>query len=158
MVRIKQAVKRGNCRFGEGKIRRRASFQDETENLTLPISSFTISPLRGDAHKKARPVLKKRFKYRRGKLALIEIRKYQRSTELLLGKVAFQRLVREISQTFAPGLRFQPSALLALQEASETYLAEVFDDMNLCAIHARRVTILPRDMQLALRIRGDKFF
>lgn len=85
-----------------------------------------------------------------------EIRKFQRNTNLLIGKISFQRLVREISHNFVPYLRFQPTALLALQEAAESYIVSLFDDMNLCALHARRVTIMPRDMQLALRIRGEK--
>lgn len=99
--------------------------------------------------------VKKPKRYRPGNLALKEIRKYQRSTELLLRKMAFQRLVREISQHFKLDLRFQTNALLALQEAAEAYLVGLFEDMNLCAIHARRVTILPKDMHLAIRIRGD---
>ena len=102
-----------------------------------------------------RPV-KKRSRYRPGALALKEIRKFQRNTNLLIGKIIFQRLVREISQNFAPELRFQPTALLALQEATESYIVSLFDDLNLYALHARRVTIMPRDIQLALRIRGEK--
>lgn len=98
--------------------------------------------------------VKKPRRYRPGSLALKEIRKYQRSTELLLPKLAFQRLIREISQQFSFGLRFQTNALLALQEAAEAHLASLFEDMNLCAIHARRVTVMPRDLHLATRIRG----
>jgi len=88
-------------------------------------------------------------------LALREIRKYQKSTELLLRKLPFQRLVREIAHIFQNDLRFQSTAILALQEASEAYLVSLFEDTNLCAIHAKRVTIMPKDMQLARRIRGD---
>lgn len=94
--------------------------------------------------------------YRPGTVALREIRRYQKSTELLVRKLPFQRLVREIAQEFKPDLRFQSTAVLALQEATEAYLVGLFEDTNLCAIHAKRVTIMPRDMQLARRIRGDK--
>ena len=87
---------------------------------------------------------------------LSEIRKYQKSTELLIRKLPFQRLVREIAQDFKTDLRFQSSAILALQEASEAYLVGLFEDTNLCAIHAKRVTIMPKDIQLARRIRGER--
>ena len=82
--------------------------------------------------------------------------KYQKSTELLIRKLPFQRLVREIAQDFKTDLRFQSHAVLALQEASEAYLVGLFEDTNLCAIHAKRVTIMPKDIQLARRIRGER--
>jgi histone H3 len=100
--------------------------------------------------------VKKPHRYRPGTVALREIRKYQKSTELLIRKLPFQRLVREIAQEFKTDLRFQSSAVLALQEASESYLVGLFEDTNLCAIHAKRVTIMPKDMQLARRIRGER--
>uniref|UniRef100_A0A8C1JU95 Core Histone H2A/H2B/H3 domain-containing protein n=1 Tax=Cyprinus carpio TaxID=7962 RepID=A0A8C1JU95_CYPCA len=78
------------------------------------------------------------------------------STELLIRKLPFQRLVREIAQDFKTDLRFQSSAVMALQEASEAYLVGLFEDTNLCAIHAKRVTIMPKDIQLARRIRGER--
>ncbi|CAK8676380.1 unnamed protein product [Clavelina lepadiformis] len=87
---------------------------------------------------------------------LREIRRYQKSTELLIRKLPFQRLVREIAQDFKTDLRFQSSAVMALQEASEGYLVGLFEDTNLCAIHAKRVTIMPKDIQLARRIRGER--
>jgi histone H3 len=90
-------------------------------------------------------------------VALREIRQYQKSTVLLLRKLPFQRLVREIAgQQSSLTLRFQGSAVLALQEAAESYLVGLFEDTNLCAIHARRVTIMPKDIQLARRIRGER--
>ncbi|CAH2018696.1 unnamed protein product [Acanthoscelides obtectus] len=79
-----------------------------------------------------------------------------KSTELLIRKLPFQRLVREIAQDFKTDLRFQSSAVMALQEASEAYLVGLFEDTNLCAIHAKRVTIMPKDIQLARRIRGER--
>ena len=77
-------------------------------------------------------------------MALREIRRFQKSTDLLIRKLPFQRLVREIAQDFQSNLRFQGTAILALQEASESYLIALFEDTNLCAIHARRVTIMPK--------------
>lgn len=95
---------------------------------------------------------KKKRRYRPGTVALREIRRYQKSTELLLRMRPFQRLVREVAQDFKQDLRFRPDALLALQEASEYMLVHCFEDANLCAIHAKRVTIFTKDLQLALRL------
>ena len=100
--------------------------------------------------------VKKTHRYRPGTVALREIRRYQKSTDLLIRKLPFQRLVREVAQEIMRDLRFQSTALLALQEASEAYLVGLFEDTNLCAIHAKRVTIMPKDMQLARRIRGER--
>lgn len=111
------------------------------------------------AARKGAPVsggVKKPHRYRPGTVALREIRRYQKSTELLIRKLPFQRLVRELAQEFKSDLRFQSTAILALQEASEAYLVGLFEDTNLCAIHAKRVTIMPKDMQLARRIRGER--
>ena len=85
-------------------------------------------------------------------MALREIRHYQKSSALLIRKLPFQRLVREIAQDFKTELRFQSAGILCLQEAAEAYLVGLFEDTNLCAIHAKRVTITPRDLQLARRI------
>jgi histone H3 len=100
--------------------------------------------------------IKKPHRFRPGTVALREIRKYQRTTELLIRKLPFQRLVREISNDFKQDMRFHSQALLALQEAAEAYLVGLFEDTNLCAIHAKRVTIMPKDLQLARRIRGER--
>ena len=100
--------------------------------------------------------VKRPHRFRPGTVALKEIRRYQRSTELLLRKLPFQRLVREIAQEFRQELRFQSTAILALQEAAEAYLIGLFEDTNLCAIHAKRITIMPKDIQLARRIRGER--
>ena len=88
--------------------------------------------------------------------ALREIRRYQKSTELLIRKLPFQRVVREVAGVVSiiPGLRFQSSAIGALQESVEAYLISLFEDTNQCAIHAKRVTIQIKDMQLAGRLRG----
>jgi histone H3 len=100
--------------------------------------------------------VKKPRRFRPGTLALREIRRYQKSTELLIRKMPFQRLLREVAGTIRNDLRFQSTALLAMQEAAEAYLVGLFEDTNLCAIHAKRITILVKDMQLARRIRGEK--
>ena len=96
-------------------------------------------------------------RYRPGTVALREIRKYQRSTELLINKAPFRRLIREIALYVDNQKRFQETALDALQEASEAYLVDLLADTNLCAIHAKRVTILPKDIKLSRRIRGMVF-
>ncbi|XP_072304441.1 histone H3-like centromeric protein A [Eucyclogobius newberryi] len=97
----------------------------------------------------------RRRRFRPGTKALQEIRKYQKSTELLLRKGPFSRIVREICQSHSrDSYRWQVYALLALQEAAEAFLVMLFSDANLCAIHAKRVTLFPRDVQLARRIRG----
>merc|ERR1712087_419551 len=100
--------------------------------------------------------VKRAHRFRPGTVALRHIRKYQKSTELLIRKLPFQRLVRYIANDFKTDLRFQSSAVLALQEAAEAYMVGLFEDTNLCAIHAKRVTIMPKDMQLARRIRGER--
>ena len=112
--------------------------------------------MRSKAGRKQQPVAKPNTRYRPGALALKEIRRYQATTELLIRKLPFQQLVREITQDMAKEpLRWQSQALGALQEATEAYLVGLFADTNLCCIHAKRVTILPKDIQLARRIRGE---
>ncbi|XP_014927166.1 histone H3.3A-like [Acinonyx jubatus] len=100
--------------------------------------------------------VKKPHRYRPGTVALREIRRSQKSTALLFHELPFQRLVREVAQDFKTDLRFQSAAISALQEASEAYLVSLFEDTSLCAIHAKRVTIMPKDVQLAHRIRGER--
>ena len=124
-------------------------------------STGTKHPRKHIAHKAAKknPTtggVKKPHRFRPGTVALREIRRFQKSTELLIRKLPFQRLVREIASEYRSELRFQSSAVLALQEASEAYMVGLFEDTNLCAIHAKRVTIMPKDMQLARRIRGER--
>ena len=111
--------------------------------------------------------LKKPHRYRPGMVVLREIRWYQRSTKNLIKWTPFQKLIREISQEYriyldGPGtpsvqVRFQSTAIAALQEAAENYIVGLFEDMNLLAIHARQVTIMPRDIRLVLHIRGDHY-
>ena len=100
--------------------------------------------------------VKRAHRFRPGTVALREIRRFQKSTELLIRKLPFQRLVREIASDYKSDLRFQSAAIYALQEATEAFMVGLFEDTNLCAIHAKRVTIMPRDIQIARRIRGDR--
>ena len=150
-----------------------------------------LNPKKQHATKADRTKEKKPHRYRPGTVALREIRRYQKSTDLLIRRAPFMKLVRDICKEMVKKrnevkdnnkaelekakmtyddnprgrlgledgedcLRFQSTALLALQEASEAYLVGLFEDVNLCAIHAKRVTIMPRDMTLALRIRGER--
>jgi histone H3 len=108
------------------------------------------------ASRKSAPRVKKPHRYRPGTVALREIRRYQKSTELLLRKLPFERLVREIVQDFCSDLRFTRLSFIAAQEAAESYMIHLFEDANMCAIHAKRVTIMPRDIHLARRIRGER--
>merc|ERR1711966_469598 len=98
--------------------------------------------------------VKKPHRFRPGTVALREIRKYQKSTQLLIRRLPFQRLVREVGQDMKLDIRFESPAIAALQEAPEASLTSLFEDTNLCAIHAKRVTIMPKDIQLARRVRG----
>jgi len=104
------------------------------------------------------PTPHKPRRYKPGTVALREIRRYQRSTDLLILKLPFSRLVREIALDLVPvggdSMRWQSQAIMALQEAAEAFMVHLFEDANLCAIHAKRVTIMQKDIQLARRIRG----
>lgn len=111
---------------------------------------------RKEAPAAATALIKKPHRYRPGTVALREIRRYQKTTELLLRKLPFQRLVRELAQEYKSDLRFQSSSILALQEAAESYLVGLFEDANMCTVHGKRVTVMPKDIQLARRIRGER--
>lgn len=110
----------------------------------------------GKRHRpKIAPTARKKRRMRPGERALKEIRAYQKSTDLLIRRLPFARLVREIQMNLTrQPYRWQGSALLAMQEAAEAHLVGLFEDCNLCAVHGKRVTIMPKDMQLARRIRG----
>lgn len=108
--------------------------------------------------KKARaPGQKKQRRFRPGTVALRQVRKAQRSTGTLIMKAPFQRMVRAVANAAKDGLRWQSSAVAAMQEATESYVISVLSDSNLCALHARRVTVMPRDLHLARRLRGERF-
>ena len=121
-------------------------------------------PPRKQGPRKSNTGIKKPHRYRPGTCALREIRRYQKSAELLIPKLPFARLFKEImgdvnvkppswGDDVTP--RVTGSALAATQEAYEAYQVGLFET-NLCAIHAKRVTIMPKDMQLARRIRGER--
>ena len=128
------------------------------KHLSLKILRKGIAPTGG---------IKKPHRYRPGMVALREIRWYQRSTENLIKRTPFQKLIREISQEYricpdGPGTpsvqaRFQSTAIAALQEAAENFIVGLFKDVNLLAIHAWHVTIMPHDIRLALRICEDHY-
>ena len=99
----------------------------------------------------------KKRQFRPGTVALREIRRYQQTADLLFRKLPFQRLVREITgKLFKEKYCFQPTAMLALQEASEAHLIGIFEDANLCAIHAKRVTLMQKDIRLVMKICGNR--
>ena len=100
--------------------------------------------------------IKRPHRYRPGTVALREIRRYQSSMELLICKLQFFCLVREVAQDFKTDLRFQKETIGVLQEAAESYLVGLFEDTNLCAIHVKRVMTMPKDIQLARHIRGER--
>ena len=101
--------------------------------------------------------LKKAFRWKPGTVALRQVKKLQKSTELLIARAPFSRLVREIAESHKAGLRFQSSAVAAIQEATEAFVISLLSDANLTALHANRVTCLPRDLQLVRRLRGERF-
>ena len=142
-------------KFKFPKVPRQASIQSE---FKLPASFHGKSKkstklAKPPTHKSGRSVSMRSF--RPGTVALREMRKFQKSTNLLIPKLPFSRILRQIAQSVAPDKRFEKTALLALQEASEAYLTGLLEDANTCAIHAHRVTLTPSDLRLAQRIRGD---
>lgn len=112
---------------------------------------------KGDSNNNNNNSTNNRKRYRPGTRALMEIRKYQKKTDLLIRRLPFQRVVREISDSMSiiEGCRWQSNAMSALREAAEAYLVTIFEHANICAIHAKRVTIMTQDLGLALRIRGE---
>ncbi len=128
------------------KQQQRGANVKRTPKRTTPIKTPTTTP--------------KTRRYRPGTVALREIRHFQKNSELLIPRLPFARLVKEIAHNVSAGmslsgLRFQSAALMALQEAAEAYIVGLMEDTVLCCVHARRVTIMPKDMNLARRIRGD---
>ncbi|XP_059096898.1 uncharacterized protein LOC131891373 [Tigriopus californicus] len=140
--------------FPPAKKAPRSSFPAPTKS---PRQNIPRPRLSGGGYPQGTP---KKRRYRPGTVALREIRHYQKSSNLLIPRLPFSRLVKEIAMGVSAsmslrGLRFQSAALMALQEAAEAYVVSLMEDTVLCAIHARRVTIMPKDMSLARRIRGD---
>ncbi|XP_075718931.1 histone H3-like centromeric protein A [Rhinoderma darwinii] len=129
---------------------RRKSAQPQKKPAAPPQSP----PSRGETSH--RPSTQRRRRYRPGARALMEIRKYQKSTNLLIRKAPFCRLVREICLKYSRGMFYywQSTALMALQESAEAFLVRLFEDSYLCSLQAKRVTLFVKDVQLARRIRG----
>ena len=134
MARTKQTARKSSG----GKCPRGVNLQ--TRNARKTVNKYTMGGV------------KKPRRFRPGTVALRQIRKYQKSYELLIRKIPFQRLVREVAQKISRDLRFQSTALLALQEAAEDYLVRMFEDVNLIAIHCNRVTIQPKDILIWRRL------
>ena len=132
------------------------SRKKERTMLGHHVLDWTPAQLRTIHEARMQGRLVKPHRYRAGTAALKDIHHFQKTSALLIRRLPFQRLVREIAQDYKTDLRFQSVAILCLQEATEAYLVRLFDDANLCAIHARRVTIMPKDIQLARRIRGEQ--
>jgi histone H3 len=108
----------------------------------------TSDRAKGDCREKASPLAP-----RNG--GLKEIQKFQKNTDLLIRKAPFQHLVCKIALKFGKSnLRMQTTAVLALQEAVEYFMVDVFSDTNLCAMHGKRITIMKKDMALACCIKG----
>ncbi|KAK9817654.1 hypothetical protein WJX72_000235 [[Myrmecia] bisecta] len=139
MARTKQTARKSTGGMGTSAPKKKA--------VKKPVTPSTRAQVREFPRKKRHA--------KKGTVALREIRQYQKSTELLIRKAPFQRLVREITANVSTSAtRWQLNAVLAIQEAAEAYLVQLLEDSNFCAIHAKRVTIMPRDMQLAQRLRG----
>ena len=135
MARTKQTARKslgGNCP--------RKQYATKAARKSSPVTGGVRNPRR----------------YRPGTVALREIRRYQKSSELLIKKLPFQRLVREITQDFKSDFRFQGIGILALHESAEAHLVGLFEDTNLCTIHGGRVTVMPKDIQLARKIRRER--
>lgn len=159
MVRTRKDIRNSSSSSSRLASYRNLSLGQQLRKITE--EPFSLSSVVEEEESVAEPqftrprIAKKKSRFRPGVVVLKEIRRYQKSTELLIQKLPFQRLVKEIANTIDPNLRFQASAIAALQEAAEAYLVQLFEDTNLCAIHAKRVTIMPKDMLLARRIRGE---
>lgn len=153
MARTKQVAKKNNVN-APFKFPRPVRTYGQ-EEFSLPAQYQKLAKKRRNkrnfAKKRGIPIRR----YRPGTVALRQIRQYQKNTELLIPKLPFRRLIRSIATNIDNQKRFQATALLALQESAEAYLVSIFEDANLCAIHAQRITIQPKDVHLAIRIRGE---
>lgn len=150
-------AKRGGGGGGGGVAKQHASPSlDKSRKKQAPPASANAKKSSGIATSPSHtPGVRKPHRFRPGTVALMEIRRYQRGTNLLMRKLPFQRLVREIAQSFRDDLRFRASAVVALQEAAEAYVISLFEDTVLVSLQAKRVTIFSKDMALARRLRGE---
>jgi histone H3 len=154
-TQVKMARTKQTARKSKPIVHNEKSFVESTATPLATPSEPLATPVKPQTDGETRQ-LKRPHRYRPGTVALREIRKYQKTTDTLIKRAPFQRLVKEIAQDFMDDIRFQSSALAALQEASEAYLVGLFEDTNLCALHTKRTTITTRDLQLARRIRGER--
>ncbi|KAF6152762.1 hypothetical protein GIB67_004591 [Kingdonia uniflora] len=133
----------------------RTKHQVKTRQKTIPEATTTTTATTSENTPVTSSVSRKPHRYRPGTVALREIRRYQKSCELLIPAAPFVRVVREITYNFSNEVtRWTAEALTAIQEAAEDFLVHIFEDANLCAIHAKRVTIMQKDWQLARRLSG----
>ncbi|KAJ3703096.1 hypothetical protein LUZ61_006801 [Rhynchospora tenuis] len=169
----KKTPSRSKARGGESSVSAQPDGSDGLQNRGdlngTPMSQNPKTP-KSTARKSTRalpsPSLKgtsqsgqtKKHRYRPGTVALREIRKFQKTTHLLIPYAPFARLAKEQTQDYNKDMRWTHAALLALQEAAEYYLVDLFEDANICAIHAKRVTIMNKDIQLARRISGRRMW
>ncbi|XP_057805798.1 histone H3-like centromeric protein CENH3 isoform X2 [Salvia miltiorrhiza] len=145
MARVKQSAKKSTSR----------KFSQATPSTSTPQQSAARRSPRTGTPSRTEAGAKKKRRNRPGTVALREIRKYQKSWNLLIPAAPFIRTVKEISFQFAPSVgRWQAEALVALQEAAEDYIVKLFEEAMLCAIHAKRVTLMKKDFELARRIGG----
>nr|BAO51831.1 centromere specific histone H3 [Torenia fournieri]BAO51832.1 centromere specific histone H3 [Torenia baillonii] len=147
MARTKHPVRKGPHRKSSGgpAVRPQAAEADPSTSSRKSYAKRT-PPTGGD---------RKQRRNRPGTVALREIRKYQKSWMLLIPAAPFIRVVKEISNHYAPSIgRWQAEALVALQEAAEDYIVQLFEEAILCAVHAKRVTLMKKDFELARRIGG----
>ncbi|XP_045421823.1 histone H3.3 type 2-like [Lemur catta] len=157
VLRRQRHLQRALLGRGEGATAR----TEQTARATAAAAAGGTAPRKPPAArascKRAPPLggMKKPHRHRPGTVALRETRKFQKSAELLIRKRPFQRLVRGIARAVRADLRVQSAAAGAVQEAGEAYLAGLFEDTKRCCLHAKRVTVMPKDMQLARHIRGE---
>ncbi|EAN78895.1 histone H3 variant [Trypanosoma equiperdum] len=118
-----------------------------------PIQSVARAPVKKVENT---PPQKRHHRWRPGTVALREIRRLQSSTDFLIQRAPFRRFLREVVSNLKDSYRMSAACVDAIQEATETYITSVFMDANLCTLHANRVTLFPKDIQLALKLRGER--
>ena len=136
--------------------RTKTTARKSSAGIKIPRKQLYIKKARRSSTSKGKNLyVRKPHRFRPGTVAAREIRKYQKSTEFLIRKIPFQRIVKNIAYKSRPDCKFQSSAIFALQEAIEIFLVSLFENTSLCATHANRITIMEKDVLLAKRIRGD---
>eukprot|EP01080_Neovahlkampfia_damariscottae_P008116 gene8116-12577_t len=131
--------------------RRIGNYDSSSSENSSPSPPPKPKPKKGIKKKEEKPLSQRAVN------ALLEIRRFQRTTNFLIPRLSFARVVKEIAENIdrnEVGFRWNAVALEALQQAAEAYLVHLFEDSNLCAIHGKRVTIMVKDIQLTRRIRG----